>query len=85
MTKIRNVDVLKKLAHEANSMLEEDSAFERLLKVLTDHGMNEDKAAQMIADCITEQYQLDAIADTFNDVYQDAKETVTNLGVEYKA
>ena len=85
MTKINNVDDLKKLAHEANSNLDEESAFERLLKVLTDYGMNEDEAAQMIADCIDEQYALDAVADKFNNVYQDAKEVIINYGQKFDA
>lgn len=82
---IKDLEDIKRLAHEAHDALGEDSAFEKLLKVLTDYGMNEDKAAQMIVDCIDEQYQLDAIADTFNDVYQDAKEVIINYGQKFDA
>ena len=85
MTKIRNIDDLKKLAHEANSNLDEDSAFERLLKILVDFGVKESKAEKLIADCINEQYQLDAIADKFNEAYQDNKDVVINQGNNYHA
>lgn len=82
---INNVDDLKKLAHELKNEINEESAFDKLLKVLTDNGMDEDKAAQMIADCIDEQYELDEVSKSLNGIYQDAKEVVINNGNEYKA
>lgn len=85
MKKIETLKDLKKFAHEAHDALGEDSAFEKLLKVLVEYGMNEDKAAQMIADCIDEQYKLDEIAEKFSEIYHNAKETIINDGREYKA
>lgn len=82
---INNLNELQKFAKETKEKLNEDSAFERLLQVLVDYGMDENKAAQMIADCIDEQYELDKIAETLHDAYQDAKEVVINNGSEYKA
>lgn len=70
---------------ELNYILEEMPAFEKLLQALVSYGMDENKAAQMIADCINEQYELDKIAETLHDAYQDAKEVVINNGNEYKA
>ena len=61
------------IINDADLKLEEDSAFEKLLKVLVDYGMDEEKAAQMIADCIDEQYELDNIRDQFSGIYQEAK------------
>ena len=61
------------IINDADLKLEEDSAFEKLLKVLIDYGMDEGKAAQMIADCIDEQYELDNIRDQFSGIYQEAK------------
>lgn len=57
--------------------LEEDSAFETLLKVLVDYGMDEEKAAQMIADCIDEQYELDEISTKFANIYSEAKNDIS--------
>ena len=56
---------LEMIINDAELKLEEDSAFEKLLKVLVDYGMDEEKAAQMIADCIDEQYELDEISTKF--------------------
>ena len=61
------------IINDADLKLEEDSAFEKLLKVLVDYGMDEEEAAQMIADCIDEQYELDNIRDQFSGIYQEAK------------
>ena len=66
------------IINDADLKLEEDSAFEKLLKVLIDYGMDEEKAAQMIADCIDEQYELDNIRDQFSGIYQETK---NELGV----
>lgn len=82
---INNIDDLKRTAHELNNKISRESAFEKLLRVLTDYGMDEDLAAQMISDCIDEQYELDEIAETINNTYQDNKEVVINNGNEYKA
>lgn len=61
------------IINDADLKLEEDSAFEKLLKVLVDYGMDEEKAAQMIADCIDEQYELDNIKIQLSSIYQEAK------------
>lgn len=61
------------IINDADLKLEEDSAFEKLLKILVDYGMDEEKAAQMIADCIDEQYELDNIKDQLSNIYQEAK------------
>lgn len=82
---INNVDDLKRIAHELKNEIDSESAFEKLLKVLTDFGMDEDKAAQMIADCIDEQYELDKVAETLHEIYQDAKEVVINNGEKFEA
>ena len=66
----------KNIINEAECKLEDDSAFEKLLKVLVNYGMNEDDAAQTIADCIDEQYELDGIRDQLANVYQDAKNEI---------
>lgn len=67
---------LQTIVNDADLKLEEDSAFEKLLKVLVDYGMDEEKAAQMIADCIDEQYELDSIRDQLSSVYQEAKNEI---------
>jgi len=64
---------LQMLINDTGLKLEEDSAFEKLLKVLVDYGMDEEKAAQMIADCIDEQYELDNIKNQLSNIYQEAK------------
>ena len=64
------------IINDANLKLEEDSAFEKLLKVLVDYGMDEEKAARMIADCIDEQYELDNIRDQLSSIYQEAKNSI---------
>ena len=64
---------LKMIINDVELKLEEDSAFEKLLKVLVDYGMNKEKAAQMIADCIDEQYELDNIKGQLSSIYQEAK------------
>lgn len=61
------------IINDADLKLEEDSAFEKLLKALVNYGMDEENAAQMIADCIDEQYELDNIKDQFSSIYQEAK------------
>ena len=66
-------DKFDNLIEDCKEKLNEDSAFETLLKVLVDYGMDEEKAAQMIADCIDEQYELDNIRDQFSGIYQEAK------------
>ena len=63
----------KNLIEESKEQLSEDSAFETLLKVLVSYGMDEKKAAQMIADCIDEQYELDEILNSFANIYSEAK------------
>ena len=82
---INNLNELKEFAEEVKKKLNEDSAFERLLQVLVNYGMDEEIAAQMIADCINEQYELDKIADSFNNIYQDNKDVAINNGINYKA
>lgn len=82
---IKNVDDLKRVAHELNNEIDEESAFEKLLSVLVGYGIDEDQASQMIADCIDEQYEIDEVSKSLNDIYQDAKEVVINNGNEYKA
>ena len=67
---------LQTIVNDADLKLEEDSAFEKLLKVLVDYGMDEEKAAQMIADCIDEQYELDNIRDQLSSIYQEAKNSI---------
>ena len=64
------------IINDADLKLEEDSAFEKLLKVLVDYGMDEEKAAQMIADCVDEQYELDNIRDQLSSIYQEAKNSI---------
>ena len=61
------------IINDADLKLEEDSAFEKLLKVLVNYGMDEENAAQMIADCIDEQYELDNIKNQLSNIYQEAK------------
>ena len=67
---------LQTIVNDADLKLEEDFAFEKLLKVLVDYGMDEEKAAQMIADCIDEQYELDNIRDQLSSIYQEAKNSI---------
>ena len=67
---------LQNAIDEAKLKLEDDSAFEKLLKVLVSYGMDEENAAQMIADCIDEQYELDGIRDQFANIYQEAKDEI---------
>ena len=67
---------LKMIINDAEIKLQEDSAFEKLLKVLVGYGMDEENAAQMIADCIDEQYELDGIRDQLAGVYQEAKNKI---------
>ena len=66
-------DKFDNLIEDCKEKLNEDSAFETLLKVLVDYGMDEEKAAQMIADCIDEQYELDNIKNQLFSIYQEAK------------
>ena len=66
------------IINDAELKLEEDPAFEKLLKVLVDYGMNEEKAAQMIADCIDEQYELDNIKNQLSNIYQEAKNEINH-------
>lgn len=66
------------IINDADLKLEEDSAFEKLLKVLVDYGMDEEKAAQMIADCIDEQYELDNIKNQLSNIYQEAKNEINH-------
>ena len=63
----------------------DESAFEKLLKVIVGYGMDEQVAEEMIADCITEQYELDEIRDQLADIYFDAKEIDVNNGQKYDA
>ena len=39
---IKSIDDLKRIAHELNDKISNESAFDKLLKVLTDNGMDED-------------------------------------------
>ena len=64
---------LQMIINDADLKFEEDSAFEKLLKVLVNYGMDEENAAQMIADCIDEQYELDNIKNQLSNIYQEAK------------
>ena len=66
------------IINDTDLKLEEDSAFEKLLKVLVDYGMNEESAAQMIADCIDEQYELDNIKNQLSNIYQEAKNEINH-------
>ena len=70
-------DKFDNLINDCKEKLNEDSAFETLLKVLVDYGMDEEKAAQMIADCIDEQYELDEISTKFADIYSEAKNDIS--------
>ena len=65
------------IINDADLKLEEDSAFEKLLKVLVNYGMDEEEAAQMIADCIDEQYELDEISNSFANIYSEAKNNIS--------
>ena len=69
-------DKFDNLIEDCKEKLNEDSAFETLLKVLVDYGMDEEKAAQMIADCIDEQYELDNIKIQLSSIYQEAKNDI---------
>ena len=69
-------DKFDNLIEDCKEKLNEDSAFETLLKVLVDYGMDEEKAAQMIADCIDEQYELDEISTKFADIYSETKNDI---------
>jgi len=82
---INSIDDLKRIANDFKSEISDGSAFDKLLKVLTDYGMDEDRASQMIADCIDEQYELDKVSELLSDIYQDAKEVVLNNGEEFEA
>ena len=42
---------------------EEDSSFDKLLNLLISFGVDEEVGAEMIANCISEQYQIDQIRD----------------------
>ena len=64
---------LQNAIDEAKLKLEDGSAFEKLLKILVGYGMDEENAAQTIADCIDEQYELDSIQQQFIGIYQEAK------------
>lgn len=68
---------LNNLIEESKEKLSEDSAFETLLQVLVNYGMDEEKAAQMIADCIDEQYELDEISNSFANIYSEAKNNIS--------
>ena len=70
-------DKYDNLIEDCKEKLDEDSAFETLLKVLVDYGMDEEKAAQMIVDCIDEQYELDEISTKFADIYSEAKNDIS--------
>ena len=70
-------DKFDNLIENCKEKLNEDSAFETLLKVLVDYGMDEKKAAQMIADCIDEQYELDEISNSFANIYSEAKNNIS--------
>ena len=70
-------DKFDNLIEDCKEKLNEGSAFETLLKVLVDYGMDEEKAAQMIADCIDEQYELDEISTKFADIYSKAKNDIS--------
>ena len=70
-------DKFDNLIEDCKEKLNGDSAFETLLKVLVDYGMDEEKAAQMIADCIHEQYELDEISTKFADIYSEAKNNIS--------
>ena len=70
-------DKFDNLIEDCKEKLNEDSAFETLLKVLVDYGMDEEKAAQMIADCIDEQYELDEISTKFAGIYSEAKNDIS--------
>ena len=70
-------DKFDNLIKDCKEKLNDDSAFETLLKVLVTYGMDEEKAAQMIADCIDEQYELDQISTKFADIYSEAKNDIS--------
>jgi len=69
-----NIDEFDELIKNCKDKLSSDSAFEKLLKVLVDYGMDENLAAEMIADCIDEQYELDEIKNDLSNAYQEAKD-----------
>lgn len=68
---------LQIIINDAELKLDKDSAFEKLLKVLVNYGMSEQDAAQMIADCIDEQYELDEISTKFAGIYSEAKNNIS--------
>lgn len=70
--------------NEAECKLNEESAFEKLLQVLVNYGIDEDEASQMIADCIGEQYKLDEIGESLSNVYQEALDIVEDSAIEKK-
>ena len=62
-----------------------ESAFEKLLKILVEFGVKESEAEKLISDAINEQYAFDEIAEKFSNAYQDNIEMVINQGNNYQA
>jgi len=75
-----NIDEFDELIKNCKEKLSGDSAFEKLLKVLVDYGMDENLAAEMIVDCIDEQYELDEISTKFASIYSEAKNDISPKG-----
>jgi len=65
--------------------INEENAFEKLLSILVGHGYSEDEGAQLIADVIDEQYELDKIRDELSSMYQEAKQIVEENEPKYIA
>ena len=66
-------------------MLSEENAFEKLLNILMQTGYGEEAAAELIANVIDEQYELDRIGNEISNIYKDAKEIVDKNEPKYVA
>lgn len=82
---IKDLEDLKRFAHEAKEELCNESAFEKLLKILVEFDVKESEAEKLISDAINEQYAFDKIVEKFSNVYQDNIEMVINQGNNYQA
>ena len=66
-------------------MILKENAFEKLLNILVQAGYEEETAAELIADVIDEQYELDRIGKELSNIYKDAKEIVDKNEQKYVA
>ena len=62
-----------------------ENAFEKLLNILVQAGYEEETAAELIADVIDEQYELDRIGNEISNIYKDAKEILDKNEQKYLA